>query len=669
MPRMTERRAWTIYGAAWCVWHLLVFLSAPDTGLHIWNHEEAMSGNLARALVEGLALPAWHYQYAHHTHGTFVYGLVLAPIFALGGSSILWVKALGLAFAAAGTALWIALVRRAFGPRAAGLFAAWWLLAPPALVHMQHLAWANHMESIAWIGAMLLVFAGADDAEPSPGRFAFLGGIAGFASFFCLQSLLVAVPIAMLTVWRWRRAAVRPLAAAAPAFVVAYSPHWFYARAMYRPLNLEAQHPDLIARARAFAAVVPEALEYHWRAATWLAVAVVAVALAFAIGDFAHPARRHHDRSGPWVLRALVLHVAAFFAANVLSTFAVEPYALDVYRYRYVTPLFPSAMALAAWAFSTRPRIAACVFAPLLIAGAYDARAPQTVASVAAQLRNGTPGAWMWELRGDNMRPIVEQNAPFAWGNALELRGDREETWRGIAGQIARLPTEWRALACETLALDRGDQAPAFVRASCGPTADVAWRRGLGRRELRGVFNGMFEDPDPEAVGRVFERACGSGDAEFARGFAYEYLAQYEVRTHARFRIEDAEPTRDAIASLLAHAGDEMCAGATIAYGMGRVIAELELDPAPFTAVARFTPLAPTPERAAEFESGYASGTALALVAKWRCAPRDLPLLRTPQLGERLADMGLRLDGRGARMCLARTDSDWTAATGAPTMP
>ncbi|MCL4233813.1 MAG: hypothetical protein KJ042_04770, partial [Deltaproteobacteria bacterium] len=643
--------------------------SAPDTGLHIWTHEEAMSGNLARALVDGLALPAWHYQYAHHTHGTFVYGLLLAPIYALGGSSILWVKALGLVFAAAGTALWIALVRRAFGPRAAVAFAAWWLFAPPALVQMQHLAWANHMESIAWIGAMLLVFAGADDMEPSPKRFAWLGALAGFASFFCLQSLLVAAPIALLTVWRWRRASVRLLAAALPAFVATYSPHWFYAHAMYRSLNLEAKHPDLVARARAFAEVVPEAFAYAWPVVTGVAVVVVAVALAFAVREFARPARRYADRSGLWVLRALVLHIAAFFAANVLSTFAVEPYALDVYRYRYVTPLFATAMALVAWAFASRPRIAACVFVPLLVAGAFDARVPQTIASVASRARKGIPGAWMWELRGDNMRPIVEQNAPFAWGNALEIGGDREGTWREIAGQIERLPSEWRALACETLALDRGEQAPEFVRASCGPTADASWRRGLGRRQLRGVFNGMFEDPNPEAVGRSFESACSSGDADFARGFAYEFLAQYEVRTHARFRIEDVASTREAIASLLANTGDETCAGAAIANGMGRFIAELELDSAPFTAVARFTPLAPTPERAAEFENGYASGAALAFVAKWRCAPGDLAALRVPGLGDRLAAMGIRVVPRDGHMCLERAGPGWTPAGRAPTMP
>ncbi len=666
---ITERRAWTIYGAAWCVWHLLVFLSTPDTGLHIGNHEEAMSGNLARALVEGLALPAWHYQYAHHTHGTFLYGLLLAPIYAIGGSSILWVKALGLAFAAAGTALWIALVRRAFGPRTAAIFAAWWLVAPPALMRMQHLAWANHMESIAWIGAMLLVFAGADDSEPSPKRFAWLGALAGFASFFCLQSLLVAVPLAVLTLWRWRRAAIRPLAAAVPAFVAAYSPHWLYQHAMYRSLNLEAKHPDLVARARAFAEVVPEALAYAWPIVTWLAVAAVAVALIFAIREFARPARRYTDRSGPWVLRALVLHIAAFFAANVLSTFAVEPYALDVYRFRYVTPLFPTAMAIAAWALAAWPRFAAIVLAPLIVAGAFDARVPQTIASVAAQARDGIPGAWMWELRGDNLRPIVEQNAPFAWGNALEIRGDRDETWREIADQIGRLPTEWRALACETLALDRGETAPDFVRASCGPTADASWRRGLGRRQLRIVFNGMFQDPSPEAIGRAFGGVCAKADADLARGFAYEFLAQYEVRTHARFRIEDAAQTRAAVSSVLASTDAEACAGAAIANGMGRFVAELEIDRAPFTTLSRFTPLDPTPERMAEFESGYASGMALAFIAKWRCAPGDLPLLRTPQLAPRLADMSLRLEARGERMCLARMPADWTAPGAAPTMP
>ena len=103
----------------------VVIYAARSLVSFVGDWEEAANGNLACGLVEGLVASPWVYQYQPWAHGPFVYGLILTPFFALGGSKMLWVKILGAAFAFGGSFVWLRIVQRGWGMAAALLFAAW----------------------------------------------------------------------------------------------------------------------------------------------------------------------------------------------------------------------------------------------------------------------------------------------------------------------------------------------------------------------------------------------------------------------------------------------------------------------------------------------------------------------------------------------------------------
>jgi len=112
------------------------------------------NGNLTRGLLDGLVGSFWSYQYRDHTHGPTVYGLLLWPFFLIGGSRYLWIKVIGAGFAAGGVYFWTTAVRRAWGLAAAVSFLLLCTAAPPLITEELHYAYANHMESLFFMGVM-----------------------------------------------------------------------------------------------------------------------------------------------------------------------------------------------------------------------------------------------------------------------------------------------------------------------------------------------------------------------------------------------------------------------------------------------------------------------------------------------------------------------------------
>ena len=497
-------------------------------GGQAWHDEERPTGNVARGLVEGLVAPIWYYQYVVYGPGVVVHGVILAPIYALLGSSLLWIKLLGAVFAAAGTAVWIALVRRGWGLAPALLLAVWFLAPPPYLGQIQHIAWANHMESIFWSGWIVLVFL-HPPGMPSPGRAAVLGLLIGFASFYCMQNVIPGLAIAATAVLSWgRRGALRVLWPALPCFALGFFPHWLAQWQTGGRFAYLSAGGDLWSTWRDLAMyAIPRLGKYSWAAFSWAFAGLAVAALAGAaletarcLGNSAALSRR--DRRLACVL---VIWAAGWFVAAGLSRFEVKPRGdiADLLQLRYLVPLLPVGMALVCHVLARLPRRAGWVIlTPLLIAGATSLYPASLWDRFVRVCREGTALAEFRKLRGDGFTAFVMDSLPNSW-EARKGESIPEGTIRidRAVRSISRLAPTWRPLAYEALGARLGPSCTALLLREGRPeltgwASELAFGAGSAaaacpRRERRKT---ACAESDRDASSLLRDEATLSGFAE-----------------------------------------------------------------------------------------------------------------------------------------------------------
>lgn len=238
---------------------LLLLLAAPT---QLYHSEEYVNLRLAAAVLGDADAwpvpppepaapqavgPLFDYQYQDFDGGTLVVSLVLVPLAAVGGLSILTVKLGALLWAVATLLAWVAVARRLFGPdggvwAAAALATApvpWWILS---CIH-----WGNHAESTLFPPlVILLLLVAADRKRWWAGLLLvpFAGLLAGFGVWFSLLNLLPLVLTAALLplLFRWRSLAALPLFVGSAA--VGFLP-WLGRNESFSPGRVGAQGTSL----------------------------------------------------------------------------------------------------------------------------------------------------------------------------------------------------------------------------------------------------------------------------------------------------------------------------------------------------------------------------------------------------------------------------------------
>ena len=429
---------WGAYALVWLLAYAAIMLITNDEYI-----EQLPTGNLASGLADGLATSPWYYQHVMWNHGTLVYGLLLAPLYAYFGSYLLWLKLLAGLFAAGGTALWLAVARKAWGLRPALMLAAFFLAPPPTLTYYWHIACGNHMESIFWSGLVVWLFVGARAEPPSRVRLGLIGLVAGFASFFCSQNFAISAAVFVAVFIRWRPAAWRLLLAPA-GFGVGFLPH--YLGKMVTGYNLTpdvrvfqpGQHwKELFTR---FWFTAPE---YSWGVMSAAVGALFFLGILAALWRYAFSAapQTSEDDRARRLGRLLLLFLGFFLLAYGFSDFYVEQAGL--HWVRYLVPIYPALMALLCRALARLPRRAGwLVLVPALVLGAHDMFPAKTVAAASHAWGQGTLGWPLLALRGDDYFDFVSSGLGASWRKfeSSELK----HRFAALASSIEKLPRRWR---------------------------------------------------------------------------------------------------------------------------------------------------------------------------------------------------------------------------------
>jgi len=156
------------------------------------NPEELYRGALARAWVEGAPVWPGAAPQVEHLRGSLLVSALAVPLFAALGPTTFALRLSGLLFHLAGLLLFMRLVHRLFGWRAAVLAGALFALAPPALAKIAALSYGDHMESVPFVcAAALAVFGWLE--SPGRGRALLAGAALGLALSWHAQARLAAL--------------------------------------------------------------------------------------------------------------------------------------------------------------------------------------------------------------------------------------------------------------------------------------------------------------------------------------------------------------------------------------------------------------------------------------------------------------------------------------------
>ncbi len=516
-PKPQAKRRESGFWAAIAVLGLLVFVvrSFHHSG---FDAETARNGMLARGLLDGLAASPWIYQYAPWAHGPLVFGVLLTPFFWLGGSKLLWSKALSAAFVIAGLTLWTATVRRAWGWAAAAMFALWCIFAPPIFEPLQHMSWANHSESILFSGLLLFVFQRFDREDPNFRSLFVLGALAGFASFFCYQNFVIAAAIAVGGLWRFGRQGVRHLAwPAAPAFVLGFSPHWLSRQKIYGDLVTDASLLRARALGRGWHLVKFFLHNIGANNSLLLSAALLALAAAGAVYSLRVTSRRDKE-VGAWLGRVLGLFVVFYFVAAAFSERTLPP----IGGSQYLATVYPALMALACLSVSRIPGFWKwAAIAPFLAIGVAHVLTPLPLDRLYYRI------GWrhLTYFRGDDNEYLVYQKLPASWGD------DSERALKSVAA----LPPSWK---CDGLISVGRWIAPEKARELLARRPAVAidgacFARGVGAQAARLLDASSAERPAAEqasaAILADLERTDRRWGLEFVAGFGEGLLARWNV--------------------------------------------------------------------------------------------------------------------------------------------
>lgn len=237
-PASATRLALLGWVAAFVVHRALVAVFAFD-GVFFW--EESYRLLVAEALRSGWAIPLHDLQADPYSGGSLVFGALAAVAISIFGPSLLVLKGVALAWNAAGLGLWLLVVDRVFGRRAAHLLGFVWLAAPPVFVVFNVVAMGFHSDTITLTALQLyLMYRYLDDPGHSGGRLAAWMAAGGFGLWFGYASapaLAVCVAYALLVGGlpprRWGLALA--------AFAAGFSPWFAYNLAAGGSLDVLAQ--------------------------------------------------------------------------------------------------------------------------------------------------------------------------------------------------------------------------------------------------------------------------------------------------------------------------------------------------------------------------------------------------------------------------------------------
>ncbi len=642
-PFRREAAVWVALAVLWLLLFGVRFFYYTD---YVYENEQTTDGMLTRGLRDGLVDSPWCYQYMPYAHGPLVYGLLLLPFFWLGGSKLLWIKLLGAAFAAGGVAIWTVVLRRWCGFAAAVTFFLLCLLPSPFLDRRLHLAVANHMESIFFVGLLAWLFLRQENISLRTWPAAEIGWLAGFASFFCFHNLAMAAAVGVAIGWRWRAHGVaRLLWPVGPAFALGFAPHWLspWAMTVVTPGSLR-QAPGFALWARSQLGALAQLPGYAWPGLSPALMALAGVGLAVHLTRPAATAGR--PARDVWLSRLALLYAVFFLAA---ASRAELQFQQEYFKgLRYLTPLFALSLACFSMLVERVPRVAKWLLpAPFLAAGAVflAASAPHH----AAYFRDG----WrrLATVRGDDNQAFVYVNLPRWWGQMK-----RPEDARLAA--ISRLPPAWQ-----------GDGWCAFARA-LGPenvvyrlVNDRQWaggRRSLAARCATEAVSWPERDDNLATAAAAIDELAQLDPAlaaSFMEGYAAAlmsrtavidrvYFAKTSPATGDRLERIDYAAFSGPLRAFFAHAAEKMPNPAAAFFrGGGRWLGFLINPPAPAAAAIWTQILGCEMDAAATaaFAQGVADGQALYLLTTRTRFTMEPPLTNLPLIRQALADRGVNL--------------------------
>jgi hypothetical protein len=463
LVRHEKQLGWALAGFWLLVFAFRIFYATdfPE------NREQLTSGALAAGVLHGLAMSPWCYQYMGHTHGPLIFSLLLLPFYWLDAPRMLWIKLVGGCFAAAGVFVWVRVARRAWGPAAALALLVLLLFPPPVLEHHFHLGYANHMESIFFTGALLLLFLQLEDAYFGFGATAFLGFFAGFALFFSWDNLPIVATVAAAFCWRWgRRGLMLLLWPAGPAFLLGFFPHWLspWRSDVVTMKSALASHPVLFVK-NLLLYSFPEGFGGRH---SWMAKAATACMLAgLAISIVAQRRKRlwrlPWTPDKDWLSRALWLFAAIFVGGASLTNFYSAPDA--IHPIRHLLPLLVAGLAFVAFFVSRWPGMWKwLLWLPLAAPG---------VANIFA----GFPPAAAYFADGWRDLTQIRGEAPDVAIDHLQLDfcggANPGDSWAAVQ----KMPPSWR------------DEGACMMAVHFGPAAVASWLAQdapwlAGRREI-----------------------------------------------------------------------------------------------------------------------------------------------------------------------------------------
>ncbi len=353
--------------------------------------DETASGVLACDLLDGnVRAPLSVYQYESRSGDSLIEGFLLAPFFALFGRSLLSLKLLALASSLFSMLCWIALLRRYQGAWAAIICAALFVLPPPLFSRLTLLGTiaSHHLINPMMSLQLLLLFAIAEAGRDraSPWLWLGLGALAGLGAYtfytYIIFDLLCAL---MLLFFRPQLISAKALLLFGAGLLAGFSP-WMamtitsgggggYLLSILRDIRFDGW-----VLARNFLFTFPHALGYGYPSPGIGTVSILfslftlLLAAGLAIGCFRHLGslrtrswREAFQHLQPSHLLGifLVLFPPFFLLLLSMSPLEIKPFeywpavgffgqfsVADLYRYRWLTPLYPFILALVAVAMA-----------------------------------------------------------------------------------------------------------------------------------------------------------------------------------------------------------------------------------------------------------------------------------------------------------------------------
>jgi hypothetical protein len=449
----------------------LVWISLAAFGIFFYSQRLLTGGTglvnqhalatLATGLLDGVASPIWNYEY-RYAPGTVVFGVLLYPVYAAFGSSVLWVRAISIFFVAGGVILWTKALRRAWGFAPAAIFLAWAIAPPPFFELNYHYAYSLHIENVFFSGALLFLFVRMPDAGPRFFETLIFGVIAGFATWFSPLNLPLLPAFAATAIWRWRwRGVCRLIWPAACGCWFGHSPAHYGRWGFYpgvKALVEKTASLDVFSHWRSLLfRDLPLCAGYGHGADSifgiWLSVAfflLAALGIAVAV---ARVVREAGAAGRDWASAFIAFHLLFFVFAFGFSDQLIDDYWSYDWNAHYLAtlffPLLAGASHIIAGASRVRKLAPYVLLAPFLFAGFAHLVSPDNFRP--RDLRTRLAG--LLRQRGDDYREYVHGHLPDSWaseGAALSSIAKLPRRWRGegfISFGIHRPPEEIAALA------------------------------------------------------------------------------------------------------------------------------------------------------------------------------------------------------------------------------